>query len=120
MFACAWSGKFRSHAIGALYLSLRLPVNPNSGYLDVYQSSTYNIWMKPIQVMFDEALLARLDASEEVRREGRSAILRRAAAEFLQRRQRHLIAEQYRAAYAGGRRGEDLAGWSEEGSWPGG
>ena len=82
--------------------------------------------MKPIQVMFDEALLARLDASEEVRREGRSAILRRAAAEFLQRRQRHLIAEQYRAAYADGRGGvggvgdKDLDGWSEEGSWPGG
>ena len=82
--------------------------------------------MKPIQVMFDEALLARLDASEEVRREGRSAILRRAAAEFLQRRQRQVIAEQYRAAYAdgldgvGGVGGKDLAGWSEEGSWPGG
>ncbi|MDE0449106.1 MAG: hypothetical protein OXH96_20760 [Spirochaetaceae bacterium] len=79
--------------------------------------------MKPIQVMFDEALLARLDASEEVRREGRSAILRRAAVEFLQRRQRHLIAEQYRTAYAGGLRGgggEELAGWGEEGSWPGG
>jgi len=78
------------------------------------------MYMKPIQVMFDEALLARLDASEEVRREGRSAILRRAAAEFLQRRQRHLIAEQYRDAYAGGLDGEELAGWSEEGSWPGG
>ena len=31
--------------------------------------------MKAIQVMFDETLLARLDASEEVRREGRSAVL---------------------------------------------
>ena len=76
--------------------------------------------MKAIQVMFDEALLARLDASEEVRREGRSAVLRRAAAEFLQRRQRQVIAEQYRAAYADGRGAEELAGWSEEGSWPGG
>ena len=57
---------------------------------------------------------------EEVRREGRSAILRRAAAEFLQRRPRHMIAEQYRAAYAGGLGGAELAGWSEEGSWPGG
>ena len=74
--------------------------------------------MKPIQVMFDEALLARLDACEEVRREGRSAILRRAAAEFLQRRQRRMLAEQYRDAYAGGHGGDELAGWSEEGSWP--
>ncbi len=76
--------------------------------------------MKPIQVMFDEALLARLDASAEVRRVGRSAVLRRAAAEFLQRRQRQMIAEQYREAYAAGLDGdEELAGWSEEGSWPG-
>ena len=76
--------------------------------------------MKPIQVMFDEALLARLDGSEEVRREGRSSVLRRAAAEFLQRRQRQMIAEQYREAYAAGLDdSEDLAGWSEEGSWPG-
>ncbi len=67
--------------------------------------------------MFDEALLARLDASEEVRREGRSAVLRRAAAEFLQRRQREMIDEQYRKAYAAAPDGgEELAGWGEEGS----
>ena len=72
--------------------------------------------MKRILVMFDEALLERLDASEEVRREGRSAVLRRAAAEFLQRRQR-TVAGQYRAAYAPAA-GEELAGWCEEGSWP--
>ena len=73
--------------------------------------------MKPIRIMFDEALLARLDASEDVRREGRSAVLRRAAAEFLQRRQ--MIAEQYREAYMDAPDGgEELAGWSEEGSWP--
>ena len=76
--------------------------------------------MKAIQVMFDETLLARLDASEEVRREGRSAVLRRAVAEFLQRRQRQMIADQYREAYAAGfDADEELSGWSEEGSWPG-
>ena len=76
--------------------------------------------MKPIQVMFDEALLARLDASEEVRRDGRSAVLRRVAAEFLQRKQQQMIAKQYREAYAAAPDGsEELAGWSEEGSWPG-
>ena len=76
--------------------------------------------MKAIQVMFDETLLARLDASEEVRREGRSAVLRRAAAEFLQRRQRQMIADQYREAYAAGFDvDQELSGWSEEGSWPG-
>lgn len=73
--------------------------------------------MKSIRVMFDGELLARLDASEEVRREGRSAVLRRAAAEFLQRRQREMIDEQYRKAYAAAPDGgEELAGWGEEGS----
>ena len=70
--------------------------------------------------MFDEALLARLDALDQVRREGRSAVLRRAAAEFLQRRQRQIVADQYREAYADGfDRDAELSGWSEEGSWPG-
>ena len=36
--------------------------------------------MKAIQVMFDETLLKRLDADAEVRKVGRSAVLRRAAA----------------------------------------
>ena len=76
--------------------------------------------MKPIRVTFDEALLTRLDASEEVRREGRSAVLRRAAADYLQRRQQRAVAEQYRTAYAATpEAGEELAGWCEEGSWPG-
>lgn len=87
--------------------------------LTIHLPSTYNTYMKPIQVMFDEGLLERLDASEEVRREGRSAVLRRATAEFLQRRQQEMIADQYRKAYAGVAVGSgDLAGWSEEGSWP--
>jgi metal-responsive CopG/Arc/MetJ family transcriptional regulator len=33
--------------------------------------------------MLDEELVARLDASEEVKAEGRSAVLRRAVAEYL-------------------------------------
>jgi hypothetical protein len=39
--------------------------------------------MKSIPVMFDEPLLQRLDADEEVKRDGRSAALRRAAAAFM-------------------------------------
>ena len=74
--------------------------------------------MKSIQVMFDEGLLARLDASEDVRREGRSAVLRRAAAEFLRRSQQQMISEQYHKAYAAPPGGDELDGWSEEGSWP--
>ena len=75
--------------------------------------------MKPIQMMIDPDLLADLDATEEVRREGRSAVLRRAIAEYLERRRRYTIREGYRRAYgeAAGL-GEEFQGWETEGSWP--
>lgn len=76
--------------------------------------------MKPVQVMLDEELLARLDADEEVRRTGRSAVLRKAARDYLRRRREQEIAAQYRKAYAPGEGlGEELAGWEDEGTWPG-
>lgn len=69
--------------------------------------------------MFDEELMARLDASEEVKSEGRSAVLRRAAAEYLSRRRRDEIADQYRKAYDGGAAlGDEFEGWEDQGSWP--
>jgi metal-responsive CopG/Arc/MetJ family transcriptional regulator len=75
--------------------------------------------MKAIQVMLDEDLLGRLDASEEVQREGRSAVLRRAAVEYLQRRRREAIAAQYQRAYADGAGlGEEFEGWEDQGAWP--
>ncbi len=75
--------------------------------------------MKAIQITFDEELLAALDASEEVRRKGRSAVLRRAAAEYLARRRRDEIAEGYARAYgAEPGLGEEYAGWETEGRWP--
>lgn len=75
--------------------------------------------MKAIQVVLDEDLLARLDASEEVKAEGRSAVLRRAAAEYLARRRREAISDQYRKAYAGGQGlGGEFEGWEDQGSWP--
>jgi metal-responsive CopG/Arc/MetJ family transcriptional regulator len=74
--------------------------------------------MKAIQVMFDEDLMSRLDASEEVRAEGRSAVLRRATAEYLDRRRREAIASQYQKAYAGGTAlGDEFEGWEDQGSW---
>jgi metal-responsive CopG/Arc/MetJ family transcriptional regulator len=75
--------------------------------------------MKPIQVLFDEPLLRRLDADEEVRAVGRSAVLRRAAAEYLRRRRAKETREAYRRAYT--RRREivdEFRGWDDEGVWP--
>ena len=76
--------------------------------------------MKPIQIMMDEELLRRLDRDAEVRRAGRSAVLRRAASEYLRRASAQRIAAAYRKAYGpGSRLGEDFSGWEDEGSWPG-
>ena len=80
--------------------------------------------MKSIQVRFDDDLLSRLDASEEVRQLGRSEVLQRAAAEYLSRcRQDHAagdaIADQYRKAYGGeASLGSELEGWEDQGAWP--
>jgi metal-responsive CopG/Arc/MetJ family transcriptional regulator len=75
--------------------------------------------MKAIQVSFDEALLAELDRTEEVRKEGRSAVLRRAVAEYLRRKRRHTIAERYARAY-GKESGlaKEFEGWEDQGRWP--
>ncbi len=75
--------------------------------------------MKPIQVMIDEQLLERLDATEEVQRHGRSAVLRRAAEDYLRRRRRSTISEHYRSAYGGsGGLGDEYSGWEGQGEWP--
>ena len=67
----------------------------------------------------DENLLARLDADKETRRDGRSAVLRRAVAEYLKRRRRDEIAQAYERAY--GNRpglGKEFENWEHEGRWP--
>jgi metal-responsive CopG/Arc/MetJ family transcriptional regulator len=77
------------------------------------------MYMKPIQVMFDERLLARLDATSEVKKDGRSAVLRRAAEEYLHRRRRYSIAERYRQAYGDlDGLGDEFSGWEDQGEWP--
>lgn len=75
--------------------------------------------MKAIQITFDEELLRELDSTEEVKREGRSAAMRRAVAEYLKRGRQQAISEQYRHAYgeAGGL-GDELSGWEDQGRWP--
>ena len=74
--------------------------------------------MKAIQVSFDETLLEELDATEEAKRDGRSAVLRRATAEYLRRHRRDEIAESYRRAYDSPGLGDELEGWEDQGTWP--
>ena len=75
--------------------------------------------MKAIQVTLDEDLLARLDRDAEVRRDGRSAVLRRAADLYLRQRRAGAITAAYRRAYGDGTGlGRDFEGWSREGVWP--
>jgi metal-responsive CopG/Arc/MetJ family transcriptional regulator len=75
--------------------------------------------MKPMQILIDEPLLRRLDADAEVKRDGRSAVLRRAVSDYLRRRRTRRIAESYRRGYGAGKGlGDEFAGWENEGSWP--
>ena len=74
--------------------------------------------MKAIQVSIDEELLSALDADEEVRSEGRSAVLRRAAAAYLRRKRAEEIARRYREGYARGVTADELRGWADRGAWP--
>jgi metal-responsive CopG/Arc/MetJ family transcriptional regulator len=61
--------------------------------------------MKAIQITFDERLLKELDADPEVKRDGRSLVMRRAVYDYLRRKRRRAIAEGYRDAY-------DETGWA--------
>jgi metal-responsive CopG/Arc/MetJ family transcriptional regulator len=73
--------------------------------------------MKTIQITIDEKLLHAADRDPEVRRDGRSAVIRRALFDYLRRKRRKAIAEAYRRAYTSQPQSE-LEGWAEEGSWP--
>ena len=73
--------------------------------------------MKAIQVTLDDALLEQLDRDEEVKRDGRSAFLRRAAGFYLQHRRARAIAAAYERAYRDGA-GAELEAWADEGVWP--
>lgn len=75
--------------------------------------------MKPVQVLFDEELLAELDADEQVQKVGRSRVLRQLAASYLKRRHEADVDARYAAGYGEGSSvGEELQGWDEEGVWP--
>jgi len=72
--------------------------------------------MKVIQITVDEALLKTMDRDPEVKRDGRSALIRRAVAAYLKTRRKKQITEAYRRGYASGT--DELEGWSAEGAWP--
>jgi metal-responsive CopG/Arc/MetJ family transcriptional regulator len=75
--------------------------------------------MKAVQVAFEEGTLSELDARDEVKREGRSAVLRRVTEEYLRRRREEEISEKYRQGYADGKGlGEEWEGWVEEAACP--
>lgn len=75
--------------------------------------------MKRIKVTFDEQLLRRLDATDEVKRHGRSEVVRRAVAAYLTRQRRLKIRERYREAYAEGEGlHAEFSGWEQQGGWP--
>lgn len=64
-------------------------------------------------------MLCRLDADEEVKRDGRSAVLRRAADAYLRQRRSRAIRRAYQQAYASTDGiGGEFAGWETEGVWP--
>ena len=75
--------------------------------------------MKAIQITIDETLLDKLDRHPSVKRVGRSAVLRQAAAEFLARAEADEIARRYSAGYVGGGGlAKETGGWVDEGIWP--
>ena len=77
------------------------------------------MFMKAIQITFDEQLLHALDEDAEVKRIGRSAVLRKAAKEYLRRSAAARIREQYKRAYgATGGRVPELEDWIGIGVWP--
>lgn len=78
-----------------------------------------SLYMKAIQVTFDEALLDRLNHYPEVQERGRSAILREAVAEYLKRKDAEAITRRYQAGYRDAAKlNDELEGWAGEGVWP--
>jgi len=75
--------------------------------------------MKAIQISVDEALLREIDQSAEARKDGRSALFRRAAAAYLRQSRQADIARRYATAYGQeGSLGSEFSGWEDQGEWP--
>jgi metal-responsive CopG/Arc/MetJ family transcriptional regulator len=75
--------------------------------------------MKPVQVLFEDDLLQRLDRDPVVQARGRSAVLRELAAGYLARQREREIDAAYDRGYGSGISIEaELDGWVAEGVWP--
>lgn len=75
--------------------------------------------MKPIGIMMDEELLATLDEGTEVKRDRRSAVLRRIVSDDLRRKQSHAIDDECRHGYGkSSRLGRGWEGWEGQGAGP--
>lgn len=85
----------------------------------MYRSVYRFLYMKAIQVSFDEKLLARLDADPDTKSLGRSAVMRRAVELYLRQKNDRAVADAYRRAYAKDRgRDAELEVWESEAVWP--
>ena len=60
--------------------------------------------------------MSSLDKRPEVKKLGRSAVMRQAVYEYLRSKRKKEIAEEYRRAYGSGPDPE-LAGWEKQGAW---
>ena len=77
------------------------------------------MYMKAIQITIDESLLEELDRHPLVRANGRSAVLRQAAREFIARSEAAEITARYKAGYADHSGvSAEFSGWAEQASWP--
>jgi metal-responsive CopG/Arc/MetJ family transcriptional regulator len=77
------------------------------------------MYMKQVQLLFDEELLSRLDEDSEVRAHGRSAVLRGLAADYLRAQREAAFDDLYRRGYGNqDGLGSEFEGWEDEGSWP--
>ena len=91
--------------------------------MDRYKNREATIWhssaRKEIRITLDEALLERLDRLPGVRERGRSAVLREATVEYLNRLERQETARRFRAGYLDTTDlDHELDGWTDEGILP--
>lgn len=78
---------------------------------------------RSVQISLDEELLAEIDRRPETKRDGRSAVIKRALQLYLDRKQRESIDDSYARAYArGGKsskaRPNEFEGMLDAQAWP--